>query len=137
LVRIGAPAVGPLVEFLTHKEQVVRDLANAALPRIDPNWAKFEAARAAAPALVAALKNKDGDVRYKAACALRQIGDPGAFGSLIEALTDEHRGVPNAANAALTEIDPNWTKLEAAHGAVPALAAALKNNDWDLRREAS
>lgn len=129
LVRIGATAVGPLVELLAVEERDVRDRANWALEKIDPKWAKSEAARTAVPALVAALKRIGWpELRVAVVQALHQIGDPSSVGPLVVAFTDEEQKVRQLADTALKEIDPKWAQSEAARAALPALVAALQSS---------
>jgi HEAT repeat protein len=69
LVRIGRPAVGPLIAALQDPREHVRwEAAKALFGIADP---------AAAPALVAALEDKHTDVRWVAAEGLHALGDRG------------------------------------------------------------
>ncbi len=88
------------------------------------------AAAPAIPALIAALKDEDWDVRSSAARALGNIGPAAASAvpSLIAALKDENRNVWDKAVDALGNIGP---------AAVPALIAALKDKDSDVRSSAA
>ena len=83
LIRIGAPAVDPLIEALNDNHAAVRKEAVLILGKIkDP--------RAVAP-LIGALKDKDYDVEHRAADALANIGDP-AVGPLIAGFKDADIG---------------------------------------------
>ena len=78
----------------------------------------------AVPALSQALRDKNSDVRYRAAKALGKIKDPRAVEPLMEALKDEREYVRKVAAEALGERkDPR---------AVPALRQALKDKDSDV-----
>ena len=57
--------------------------------------------RAAVPALVAALSNKQWHVRWEAAYTLVHLGDPSAADALVAAMGDEHIGVAWLAAEAL------------------------------------
>ncbi len=80
LVRIGSPAVEPLITVLKDDEQYVRAAAAIALGQIVD-------VRAAEP-LITVLKDKDYRVREAAAIALGQIGDVRAVEPLIAALKE-------------------------------------------------
>jgi len=81
LLKIGEPAVEPLIRVLEHERWGVRRAAAYVLGYIGDG-------RAVEP-LIKALKDEDEDVRYSAACALGEIGDRRAVEPLIEALSDE------------------------------------------------
>ena len=91
------------------------------------------AAKDAVPALIAALKDEDGDVRMEVVRTLREIGPAAedAVPALITALKDEIWDVRGSAANALREIGP------AAEDAVPALITALKDEIWDVRGSAA
>ncbi|OGO05014.1 MAG: hypothetical protein A2Y60_01920 [Chloroflexi bacterium RBG_13_54_9] len=73
--------------------------------------------------LVAALKDEEYHVRYRAAEALGKIGDPSAVAPLINALRDEDEFVRSQAAKALGEIGPE------AREAVPVLIDALLRDE--------
>jgi HEAT repeat protein len=77
LVALGEPAIGPLLAALSADRDVVRWEAAKA-------FTDLRAARAA-PGLVKALEDEDGDVRWLAAEALIGLGDV-ALAPLFEAL---------------------------------------------------
>jgi len=55
----------------------------------------------------------------------------------VSTLADEEPNVRNRAAKSLKVIDPDWMKCEAASRAVPALASALKNENWGVRQDAA
>jgi HEAT repeat protein len=87
-------------------------------------------AKAAVPALAAALKDEYRDVREAAAGSLVQMG-PGAVAALTEALKDDYWLVRRTAAEALGNIGPG------AMAAVPALTEALKDEVCNVRGEAA
>jgi HEAT repeat protein len=117
-VKIGAPAVEPLIAALKDGDLDVRLGATAALAKIG--------APAVEP-LIAALKDGDLDVRLGATAALAKIGAP-AVEPLIAALKDGDWNVRQAAAGALGEIGAP---------AVEPLIAALKDGDWWVRGAAA
>ena len=80
-------------------------------------------AKAAVPALAAALKDTDVSVRGAAALALGTMGSEAraAVPALAEVLKDDKDGVRHAALVALSAVGPE------AKGAVPAVAEALRD----------
>jgi HEAT repeat protein len=94
-VKIGAPAVEPLIAALKGEDWRVREAAAEALGKVGD-------ARAVEP-LIAALKDGDSDVRKAAAEALAKIGAP-AVEPLIAALKGEDWRVREAAAEALVNI---------------------------------
>jgi HEAT repeat protein len=101
-------------------------VVSAALARIGP------AARAAVPALVAALRSEDSGRRWRAARTLGRIG-PGAgeaVPALVAALRDPNEGVRRHAARALGRIAP------ATGPAAAALQRATGDPDRAVRREA-
>ena len=123
LVKIGAPAVEPLIAALKDKDSDVRYAAAKALGEIkDP--------RAVEP-LIAALKDESSSVRRAAAEALGKIGDPRAVEPLIAVPKDYYSGVRYAVTKALVKIGAP---------AVEPLIAALKDKDSkdsDVRQAAA
>jgi len=112
LVKIGAPAVEPLIAAF--KDQDVRKYVARALSRIgDP--------RATEP-LSAGLKDQNGDVRTAAAEALGHIGAP-AVEPLMAAF--KYQGVRRYATEALAHIGAP---------AVEPLMLALRDEDLDVRK---
>ena len=78
----------------------------------------------AVDALIGALRHEDDDVRWKAAIALGEIGDPQAIEPLIALLCDEDRFVKSHAAHALGMIG---------EPAVDPLIRALREGDGNLR----
>ena len=70
------PAIEALVLALTDEERAVREAADLALGRIDPNWVCSEAAQRAAPQLEAALNDQRGWVRSAASQVLARLHAP-------------------------------------------------------------
>jgi HEAT repeat protein len=64
-----------------------------------------ELGRIVAPAMIAALEHKDSHIRWHAARALGQIGDPRAIQTLANGLCDENESVRWASARALAELD--------------------------------
>src|SRR4030042_3481139 len=114
---IGDPrAVEPLIEALKNDEfSGVRWIAAEALSKLG--------APAVAP-LIGALQHHNDDVRWKAAIALGEIGDPRAVEPLIALLCDEDRYVKGRAAHALGLIG---------EAAVGPLIRALREGDGNLR----
>jgi len=81
LLRIGAPAVEPLIQALKDKDPVIRFGAADALGGIGDR-------RAVGP-LIEALNDEDDAVRAWAALGLGKIGDERAVEPLTEALKDD------------------------------------------------
>jgi HEAT repeat protein len=121
LVKIGKPAVEPLIAALMDKDLIVRRNAVMALGGIKD-------ASAVEP-LIAALKDKDLIVRRNAVTALGQIKDAGAVEPLIAALKDESPIVRGNAATALGQIKDA--------SAVEPLIAALKDRDAIVRTNAT
>ena len=143
-VKIGAPAVQPLVASLEDRAKATRlGAANAHRQIGDAN---------AALALVNSLKDMDGDVRAIAVDALDRVRDPRAVPPLVDALGYREIEVRNAAGNALIRLGApavyplvavlgNEQVRKAAVGAlvsigvpaVEALATALNAGDWGTR----
>lgn len=133
-----------------------------------PNVHKLEAKREVAGLINALAWEKDPRVRLQAAMALGRVRDDRAVAPLINALSDRgfntlkssddyllsgddyikrkdrHNVVCWAAFEALHNIDPDWSKSEAARAAVPLFIDVLKNRvltstkdrDYGVRRVA-
>ncbi len=116
LIRIGEPAVPPLIEMLRSEDVRFRTLAATAL------WGMGEKGRAAVPALASLLGDREASVRLAAAMALENMGPDAAVAvpELLRALRDRDGKVRLWAAKALGKIGP------AAEKAVPALARAAK-----------
>ena len=155
LVRIGKPAVQPLIRALKYKEWYVRKRAAYILGKIgdkrairpliealrdedaDVRYAATEAlVRIGKPAvqpLIKALKYKEWYVRKRAAYILGKIGDKRAIKPLIEALRDEDADVRYAAAEALEKIDSQWGVTKAAKKQVLYFIEALKDKNANVR----
>ena len=118
LVKIGKPAVEPLISSLKGKNWRIRVRAALALGEIKDS-------RAAEP-LLAILKDEDHVIRASAVMALAKINDPSAMEPMITALKDEDAFVRIAAARALGYLkDPRASE---------ALLAALRDEDVDVQR---
>lgn len=120
LVRIGKPAVEPLIAALNDDVPAIRTGAAEVLGKIKDG-------RATEP-LIQALEDETGRVREKAAEALGRIKDGRAVEPLIQALKDETWGVREKAIEALAKIGKS---------AVPPLVEALEDEDVRVRTEAA
>jgi len=118
LVKIGKPAVEPLIASLRSKNLKIRVRAAIVLGEIKD-------LRAVEP-LIAALKDKKYLIRASAVSALAKIDDPRAIEPLIAALKDEHPFVRVVASRELG-------KLKYLRAAGPLLDA-LRDEDIDVRR---
>ena len=143
LIRMGEPAVKPLVQALEDKDSDRMRVAIALdelgwKPRDDTEKASYliakkewdELAKLREPAvglLIEALKDKDEDVRKHAATALGEIGDERALQQLIQALNNEW-GVQSEVAKALGKIG---------EPAVEPLIQALEDRDENLRSGAA
>jgi HEAT repeat protein len=96
LVRMGAPAVGPLREALTGGTNNVQAQAAFALGELKEE--------SAIDALAELLKHTELLVRMNAADALGKIGDPKPVSHLIGALKDPEQYMRTAAEEALEKI---------------------------------
>ena len=118
LVRIGKPAVEPLITALNDDVPAIRTGAAEVLGKIKDS-------RATEP-LIQALKDETWGVREKAAEALGRIKDSRAVEPLIQALKDETWGVRETAIEALSRIGKS---------AVVPLVEALEDEDAGVRTE--
>jgi HEAT repeat protein len=96
LIKLGKPAVEPLIAALKNRDDYVRRYATVALGKIGDT-------RAIEP-LIAALKDEDEDVREGAVESLGEIRDARAVVPLIAALKDNDEDVQYAAAKVLKEI---------------------------------
>lgn len=126
LVRIGPAAIQPLIAVLSDGD--VRNVALEALGKIDPQWARSQAARSALPTFVACLREGDERMRRASAFILGEIGDGQAVDPLVAALIDPNEAVQEAAIVALGRLGDLRALLP--------LAAALRKPD-PRRREAA
>ncbi len=120
LVRIGEPAVQPLVDSLGYSGN--RSSTSLA-------WKKNTLVQIGAPAvepLKAALANEDPRARKAAADTLGKIGDPAAVSALAPLLDDEDREVRLQVAESLGAIaDP---------AAIEPLVEALATNDYGMQQ---
>ncbi|MCD4780231.1 MAG: HEAT repeat domain-containing protein [Candidatus Omnitrophica bacterium] len=147
LVNIGFLAVEPLIYVLKDNERLIYRRAVEALGQIkdrreapgaiDPAWGDSKAAKEVVPGLIAALRDKDGEVHRSTAAALGAIDpnwrDNKAAGEMvpvfISALKNNDGGIRRGAARALGEIkDPCAVE--------PLIIRALKDEDVGVRREA-
>lgn len=106
LVKIGTPAVHPLVEAMADQNQTIVRAVPQILRRIDPKWPRSEGALKAVPRLAQALSDSHWSVRHSAAAVLARIG-PGAIKAvpqIVKALRDSNKVVRNAAKEALDKV---------------------------------
>jgi len=143
LVKIGAPAIDPLIVGLRGRSSWDRARAAEALGRIgwqpgmDESGAYYWMSKGewgtvagmgstALNPLIAALKDSDWDISRKAARSLGRIGDVRAVDPLIATLGSDH--LCAEARDALVGIGAP---------AVEALIAVLKDGNWKMRDEAA
>lgn len=147
LVRVGAPAVEPLVALLGHDTATVRHSAAHALGKI--------ADGRAVEALSGTLSDANTAVVLKAAFALGQIGERDAIPAVAQLLGHPEPDVQATVNAVLEQFPTDALPLlvdalghtrqpvreHAADAlgllgdaaAIPALAAALRDPAWQVR----
>ncbi|MFX0163096.1 MAG: HEAT repeat domain-containing protein, partial [Candidatus Hodarchaeota archaeon] len=95
LVRLGEPAVEPLIQALKDKDIDIRSRAAEAL---------VEIGEPAVEHLIQALKDEDRYVRRYTAWTLGEMGDKRAVEPLTQALNDGDNRVREALKAALEKI---------------------------------
>jgi HEAT repeat protein len=156
LAQIGEPAVPVLGMALNDSELPVRELAAAVLGRIGSGsaieqltsalrYGHVPAKEAAAfglaqlgtkalDPLISALRDTTPGTNSTAAAALIRIGKP-AVPRLIAALGNSDAW--ESATEALSRIDPDWSKSDAAKGALSAFLVAINNQDPRKRRAAA
>ncbi|MEW6304089.1 MAG: HEAT repeat domain-containing protein [Verrucomicrobiota bacterium] len=125
-------AVPPLVALLKDPRPWIQQAVMTALDRIDILWPLGPAAGRAAPDLIAALRDNNILVRVSAARALARLNDPAALEPLIAALADGGY-IAQAAENALSRINPDWRRTEAARRAAASFAKGLKSPEGDVR----
>jgi HEAT repeat protein/beta-lactamase regulating signal transducer with metallopeptidase domain len=123
-----APAIGP-----TMRVDIERALARAriSLGKVSAGLhgkGRGDTTSIAVPALIAALKDPDVEVRRAAARSLSNLGDSRAILPLIEALKDGDAEVRSSAAEGLGEFDDAR--------AIPGLSALLKDSSKDVRHAA-
>jgi len=119
LVRIGAPAVKPLIAALRDENKYVRSCAR---------WALVEIGAPAVKPLIATLRDPHVGARKQAAQALGEIGDPCVVTPLIAALRDPNMDVRWEATLALGKIGAP---------AVEPLIAVLQDDEVSVRYAAA
>jgi HEAT repeat protein len=119
LVRLGEAAVPPLIAILRAPHAAARHNAAHTLGKIGDVRA--------VDGLSAALRDSDEAVRLKSAFALGQIGDARAIPALLGLLGGDLRDVQM-----LNEVLPGFGAA-----AVPAVAAALKDERLEAREQAA
>jgi HEAT repeat protein len=87
--------------------------------------------------LLPRLNDKDSDVRLDTAKALGEIRSPEAIEALVVALIDDEHAVRHAAEMALSWIDRNWVKSEAAQRGCAALQNSMNHRPAWVRAAAS
>lgn len=117
LVKLGAPAVAPLLDSLKDEDGDVRKGAAEALGQLNDK-------RAVEP-LIACLQDDFSDVKQHAARALGLLGDKRAVGPLINTFKSESSEVGLAAAEALGLLGDGQ--------AIAPLTAGLKDEHADLR----
>jgi HEAT repeat protein len=123
LVKIGEPAVGPLVESLASQNERVRWEVGKVLDDIKVVWSKHADATTIS-ALVNDLGSEGGLVRVRARKSLVTIGAK-AVGALANGLSDKKRSKRWEVAKALGQIgDPAATQ---------ALIRALEDKEFDVR----
>jgi HEAT repeat protein len=126
LVSLGRPALAPLIGLLQSKSPQSRGEAAAMLQEIrlsEPDVKK------AVAALIAALDDRDEEVRNAVRHSLSEIGPP-ALAAVISVLEGKKSQLRKEAAAVLA-----WMRLDAADQkkVVTALIAALDDKDEDIR----
>jgi HEAT repeat protein len=122
IARLGAAAVGPLLERVEDRRERVREVVVEALGRLGDQ-------RAVPPLLARLLDKREHSVAVTAAESLGQLGDPRAFKPLLEKLGDRRERVAAAAANALgllkdsRGLDPLLEKLGDSRELVAAAAA--------------
>ena len=135
---MGSECVPPLARALRDPDVNMRRNVALALGVLGGGWWQFETGpakiptRAALPALIEALQDRDQDVRAWSAQAIGDIGPEAAAAvpSLIRLLRKDAHS-PISAFIALMDIGP------AAREALPALKPYLSNPDADVRKMAA
>ena len=127
-------AVPYLINFIGHKDKVVRTLAVRYLEKISPEWQKSEHAANAIPYFIKSLKNgADGsDDCGSPADALVEIGTA-SVQPLVEMMAGGRQDMLPTVLQSLKRIDRQWAQSEGAHKAVPGLIESLKNEQWFVR----
>jgi len=152
LVKMGKPAVEPLLELLEHADPQLRSDAGLALGQLgDPRAvgplvsrlrddfveclrvyaaeALVKLGKPAVQPLIGCLRDNDHTVRARAAQTLGKLGDAGAVEPLIACLGDGVDKVREAAAEALGDLgDPR---------AIEPLTRCLKDEEWAVRQSAA
>ncbi len=122
-INSGFASITELIIALKDLNLEVREAAEEALVKIEPNWAKSEAAKSAIPLLAKALEGlKSPDVQTIAAQALGKLGLI-AVPYLMSVLSNGMPGARKAVAEVLGNIGPG------AKDAIPILKATLRNKN--------
>ncbi len=131
-VILGEPAVDLLIDALVDENWLISDYAGRSLVKIDLYWIRSEKARRAVPKLIAALKDKNIDVRQNASRALSRIG-PQSVDGLIAVLTEGDWAFQKNIRWILNQIDEFWYMSDHAKKHVPSFIEALKSDNPGVR----
>ena len=104
LVKIGEPAVEPLILSLWDAEETVLQRVSHVLDTIDNTWATKESTKKHLPYFSEALKKGNMPVKLYMIGVLEKIGGPGASEILTRALEAEDETVRSSAAKALERI---------------------------------
>ncbi len=133
----GARSAMPrLIDTLAENDRSVTDPVLEVLNIIDPQWQKSDEAREAARRFIQALEEGDEAAFEQPDEALKKIGFS-AIPVLAEPLAGMNRNLQSKAAKILKNIHPNWPKTAEAAEAVPALTAALSDENWYVRSSAA
>ncbi|MGE0082986.1 MAG: HEAT repeat domain-containing protein [Desulfococcaceae bacterium] len=130
------PAMPRLLDTLAENDSTVTEPVMNALDSIDPQWRKTDEAREAARRFITALEQGDQSAYEKPDEALMKIGFS-AIPLLAENLASMNRNLQSKAAKILKAVNPNWPKTAEAADAVPALTAALYDENWYVRSSAA
>src|SRR5271157_4633124 len=127
----SAPALTALVAAAIDRDEGVRRVASAVLPRVDPAWAIAPGTRLALPAVIDGLRSGLPWISRAAAALLVRVGRP-AVPALAELLADwEEKAHRQAALDVLGQIGPS------AGDAALALADVLAGPETEFRQAAA
>lgn len=134
LGKLGdSSAIGPLVIALNNSSDQVQKTSEAALNRIDPNWADSQAAKDELGVLLSALSVSVHPIGKPAIRAIAKIGDTSTIETLFKLLEENHC---EKAIAVLDEIKPDWKQSVQAKGLLTSLVTELLESNSVRRAEA-